>query len=172
MLLASEVSEPGSSDPSSAGVCRGDSGTYTMSPSEWLPLPTLPFDYCLLEPKITQHGLCWIECGLMIKPQRGPIPPPPQYDRARRPGSSGRHRLMSSCSWARREIAFESAVVPIEAEALVLTNGSRYQKAKPRKPAALSFLTGAIHRESLPLVKGKQIPEKHSEIQLFPLKRN
>lgn len=44
VLLASEVSEPGSSDPSSAGVCRGDSGTYTMSPSERLPLPTPPSD--------------------------------------------------------------------------------------------------------------------------------
>lgn len=45
VLLASEVSEPGSSDPSSAGVCRGDSGTYTVSPSAWLPLPALPCDF-------------------------------------------------------------------------------------------------------------------------------
>lgn len=43
VLLASEVSEPGSSDPSSAGVCRGDSGTYTMSRSGRRPLPTPPF---------------------------------------------------------------------------------------------------------------------------------
>lgn len=32
VLLASEVSDPGSSDPSSAGGCGGDSGTYTVSP--------------------------------------------------------------------------------------------------------------------------------------------
>lgn len=95
VLLASEVSEPGSSDPSSAGVCREDSGTYTVSPSEWPPLPTRFSPQGELRSRVfwSQKSLSveprWVEGGRMIKPQRDQSHPPTRCAPA--PGSSDRH---------------------------------------------------------------------------------
>lgn len=60
---------------------------------------------CLLEPKSPSMDPRWMDCGLVIKPRRGPTPPPP-HNWAPTPGSSGKKHVMFTCSGARRETAF------------------------------------------------------------------
>lgn len=81
VLLASEVSEPGSSDPSSVGVCRGDSGTHTVSPQNGGLSPAPPFGLRRNWGAVScgaENRSLWkqLEHGLTTNPQRGPTPPP------------------------------------------------------------------------------------------------
>lgn len=119
VLLASAVS-----DLSPVGVCKGGSGTYTVSPSEWPPPPPPLWtsggtqEQFVLEPKVTQFGSqrdgLWPH-DKTTKGSNPSLPLTPRHQHNYAPHQGGQALTQVRSSWPEETAPCSQLVVPAEA---------------------------------------------------------